>query len=134
MIGKTLNFVKTNITSTSVENALFGLNFNFHEPLDGKTNKLVRDVCWDWFSLNFDQWAPKSLREGVESHVRMKKTLVHISFVIFQMWMDQQEKIDEFVVKKTAMYGKIIGLDQVWNSVKSSEKAKMNIYKGILGF
>lgn len=134
LIGKTLNFVKTNITSTSVENALFGLNFNFHEPLDGKTNKLVRDVCWDWFSLNFDQWAPKSLREGVESHVRMKKTLVHISFVIFQMWMDRPEKINEFVVKKTAMYGKIIGLDQVWNSVKSSEKAKMNIYKGILGF
>ncbi|CDO94546.1 unnamed protein product [Kluyveromyces dobzhanskii CBS 2104] len=134
LIKKTLNFILTNIASTSVENALFGLNYNFREPLNGKGSKLVRDVCWEWFELNYDIWARKSLREGAESSENMKKTLMHISYVIFQMWMDNTEKIDQFVTKKSATYGKAIGTAQIWNSVKGSEKSKMNIYKGILGF
>lgn len=134
LIKKTLNFILTNITSTSVENALFGLNYNFREPLDGKKNKLVRDVCWEWFELNYDLWGRKSLREGAESSERMKKTLVHISYVIFQMWMDNPEKVDEFVTKKNATYGQTLGTAQIWTAVKASESSKMNIYKGILGF
>lgn len=134
LLKKVLNFILTNIDCSSVENALFGMNYNSRMLIDGKKEKYVRDICWDWFTLHYDLWVRKSIREGANSSERMRQTLVHISFVIFQMWMDQPEKIDQFVTLKNVSYAKSMRIDQIWDSVKQSETPKLNIYKGILGF
>lgn len=131
LIKKVLNFVTTNIDSTSVELALFGLNYNAHEKVGKET---VRDLVWNWFSLHYDQWAGKSLREGSESSERMKKSLTNISMVVFQMFVDTPEKIDTFAVMKQSKFGKVIGTQDVWKMVKDGEASRMKIYQGILGF
>ncbi|AEY97414.1 FAER426Cp [Eremothecium gossypii FDAG1] len=138
LIKKTLNFVSTNIDATGIDMALFGMNYNSKQEVNstahGKTNKQVRDLVWEWYMLNFPNWARKSLRKGAESAEALKKTFDSISMVIFQMWCDQPEKIDMYVTTQTAKFGKLLRLHEIWALVKQNEESKVTIYQGILGF
>ncbi|AGO14218.1 AaceriAER426Cp [[Ashbya] aceris (nom. inval.)] len=138
LIKKTLNFVSTNIDTTGIDMALFGLNYNARQEVistaHGQTNKKVRDIVWEWYMLNFPKWARKSLRQGAESAEVLKKSLDSISMVIFQMWCDQPEKIDMYVTTQTAKFGKQLRLHEIWAMVKQNEDSKVTIYQGMLGF
>lgn len=134
LIRKSLNFVVTNIDSTGIERALFGLSYNARTKISKTNSKTVRDFCWEWYTLNFDLWARKSIRDGSDSSEKMKKTFLGVSFIIYQMWVDQPDIVDQFLALKLLKYGKSLSLNEVWNGVKGAELSSMKVYQGILGF
>lgn len=136
LINKLLNFVDTNIDSTSIELALFGLAYNakLHPKGVADSNIQIRDVVRDWFNRHFDAWAHKSLKPGYASAERMKKSLSNISLVVFQMFVDSPEQVDAFALMKQSKFGKELGVYELWQLVKHNEMSKMKIYQDILGF
>ncbi|CAR27360.1 ZYRO0C15070p [Zygosaccharomyces rouxii] len=136
LINKLLNFVATNIDSTSIELALFGLAYNarFHPTGTANNNVQIRDIVVDWFKRHYDQWAQRALKPGFASAERMKKSLSNISIVVFQMFVDTPESIDTFALIKQSKFGKELGVYELWQIVKRNEMPKMKIYQSILGF
>ncbi|GAV53352.1 hypothetical protein ZYGR_0AI06360 [Zygosaccharomyces rouxii] len=136
LINKLLNFVATNIDSTSIELALFGLAYNSKlHPTGTSDDKVqIRDIVIDWFKRQYDQWAQRALKPGYASAERMKKSLSNISIVVFQMFVDAPESIDTFALMKQSKFGKEIGVYELWQIVKRNELPKMKIYQSILGF
>lgn len=131
VVTKILNFVMTNIDSSSIEKALFGLAYNAHRD---SGNSKVRDSVWTWFNLHYDMWAKKSFRDGSDTSSRLKKTLTSISIIVFEMWLDKPEQIDTFVTMKQSKFGQLSNVQEIWNSLKKGQLKKMKIYQGILGF
>lgn len=136
LINKLLNFVATNIDSTSVELALFGLTYNSKlNPTGTSDGKLqIRDIVFDWFKRHYDQWAQRALKPGYASAERMKKSLTNISLVVFRMFVDTPESIDTFALMKQSKFGKELKVYELWQIVKRNELPKMKIYQSILGF
>lgn len=138
LINKLLNFVATNIDSTSIELSLFGLAYNAKLQPTGSSSSdgaiQIRDIVFGWFKSNYDQWAHKALKPGYASAERMKKSLLNIALVVFQMFVDSPECIDTFVLVKESKFGKKLGVYELWQLVKRNEMPKMKIYQSILGF
>lgn len=136
LINKVLNFVSTNVDSAGIELALFGMSYNARlKPIGCSSDVLqIRDLVWEWFVKNYDQWARKSLKQGSSSSELLKKSLSSISIVVFQMFVDSPEKIDVYVIMKQSQFGKELGINEVWKIVKENEISKMKIYQELLGF
>lgn len=136
LINKTLNFVSTNVASTGIELALFGMSYNARvKPIGCSSEVLqVRELVWEWFVKHYDGWARNSLKQGPSSSEHLKKSLSSISLVVFQMFVDSPEKIDVYVIMKQSQFGKELGIDEVWKIVKDNEISKMKIYQELLGF
>lgn len=131
LVQKALNFVLTNISLGGSEKALFGMSYNAKEKCG---NQCVRDVVWEWFIQHYDQWARKSLSGGSQESGKIKSTLMALSVIVFEMWLDTPEKIDTFTVMKQSAFGTTLGVSEIWASVKDSQLSKMKIYQGLLGF
>ncbi|KAL6948667.1 hypothetical protein ACO0QE_001140 [Hanseniaspora vineae] len=126
IVSKLLNFIYTNIESTSIELLLFGIVFNQKAP---EMKKLV----WDWYESNFDHIAQRSLRKGSKDAAEMLKTLQNISLLVFSMFLIEDSlKIDQFIILKHAKFNQDLQLDKVWVLVKEQEMHYIMLYQLLL--
>lgn len=90
LVKRVLNFVTTNIESNLIETALVGLQFNI---------EVNKKTLWDWFKLNYDQWALKSCRAGSQISTNMRKTLKGITVIVLagMTTTSDRQAVDEFV-------------------------------------
>ncbi|KAL6944410.1 hypothetical protein ACO0RG_001147 [Hanseniaspora osmophila] len=126
IVSKLLNFIYTNIESTSIELLLFGVVFNQKQP---DLKKLV----WEWYQTNFDNIAQRSLRKGSKDAAEMLKTLQNISLLVFSMFLiEDSSKIDQFIILKHSKFNQDLQLDKIWALVKEREMHYIMLYQLLL--
>ncbi len=123
LVKRVLNFVTTNIDSTMVELGLVGLLYN---------PSLNKQTLWDWFKLNYDHWASRSLRAGSEYSAKLKKTVKSITLIVLSAFTrDEDSKIVQRFVDERLKKLPEHGLKENVELVKESQVEKIKIASSI---
>jgi hypothetical protein len=85
-------------------------------------------MLWDWFKLNYNQWATKSLAVASGRSAEMKKTLHGVSIAVFSGMNSEEEKnlVAEFVQNKLKTLPKH-ELEETLELVESSQLEKRRV-------
>lgn len=121
LLSKTLHFVNANIDSKMIELALLGFKYQF------ETSK--RELIWDWFKVNYDQWVKKSLRKGSDWAKQIHIALTNISKMMFAEIMHyRREEVKTFVMEKAKLLPPH-GLIEIWEEAESDNEEKIAVAK-----
>lgn len=85
LLGKTLNFVMTNIDSKMIELALIGFQY--------KTSRDEKLRIFNWYRIHYDQWTNKSLRKGSDWSKQLKITLQNITNIVLGFIMQHDQEL-----------------------------------------
>ncbi|KAH3901333.1 Tma108p SCDLUD_002824 [Saccharomycodes ludwigii] len=97
------------------------------------SGEYVKDICWSWFALNFDNIARRACRKGSPTSEQLNKTLKNIFMVIAEIYLSglsvtseeyrkNSEKLKNFVVAKNCKFGDEMDLKSLLNTVENEKR------------
>lgn len=120
LLHKTLNFVGTNVDSKLIELGLLGFRY--------KTDKQQKLQLFNWYKVNYDKWAAKSLRPGSDWAAQLKITLANMNALILGTIMQHDPELvklgQQFIEDKVANLPEH-GLQQTISQVDNRQKVAM---------
>lgn len=120
LLHKTLNFVATNIDSKLIELGLLGFQF--------KLSRADKLKLWNWYKVNYDKFALRSLRKGSDWSKQIGATLKNITDIVLGSMMQYEPELIE--QGKTFVESKIQklpehGLSETVKDIQSKNSEKI---------